>query len=458
MQPLFADAIDFPLVFMYGMAVLVPLILFQVIVEGLILRYVWRLPFPETARFAFRANCWSLIAGIPTKILNAVIYGMLLPRDIPAFFARYPLAVAVGTLLYFIVTVLVEFLCAVRWRRRSEAPIAQRSLWNGILLANLATYTVLAPLYYYATRPIHDVREFAHDARWSRHPDTEVVFTDSENEHLKMTRLGGTADTTIVPAPVRDYLISSNGGICLFRTKGGGLVLFQRSSGRSNLIWQTSERFSMNQVAFSPLGERVAFATEKDRQIEVVDVRTGRRTRKEHPAGSRDCHIAWSPEEPRFYVSDGRTNRLVAHITSEFSLTLETFKETNDPPLLLCYGRVGPGRWFSGSDWGQSYHMDKCADLRAWAERGLGSSLRIYRDNDADKPQFTMAVNPGLLHLASIGFGDVAFLEGCKECIFEAGEHVYLVDFERKNLGTVVRGQRFILFTSHYQKHLVLAE
>src|SRR2546426_947342 len=133
------------------------------------------------------ANCWSLIAGIPTKILNAVIYGMLLPRDIPAFFARYPLAVAVGALLYFIVTVLVEFICAVRWRRRSEASIAQRSLWNGILLANLATYTVLAPLYYYATRPIHDVREFAHDARWSRHPDTEVVFTDSENEHLKMT-------------------------------------------------------------------------------------------------------------------------------------------------------------------------------------------------------------------------------------------------------------------------------
>jgi hypothetical protein len=102
--------------------------------------------------------------------------------------------------------------------------------------------------------------------------------------------------------------------------------------------------------------------------------------------------------------------------------------------------------------------MDKCADLRAWAERGLGSSLRIYRDGDTEKPQFTIAVNPGLLHLASIGFGDVAFLEGCKECIFEAGEHVYLVDLERKKLGTVARGHGFIVFTPRYQKHLVLAE
>ena len=216
MKPLFSDAIDIPLVLMWGVAVLVPIMLLQVGVEGLILRYTWRVPFREMARFAFRANCWSLVAGIPVKILNSVIYGILLPRDIPAFFARYPFAVAVGTLAYFIITILVELNCAIRWRRRREASVAQRSLWRGILLANLATYAVLAPLHYYGTRPIHDVQQFAHDARWAGHPETEVVFTDSENEHLKVTRLGGTTETTIVPARVRDYLISSNGSICLF--------------------------------------------------------------------------------------------------------------------------------------------------------------------------------------------------------------------------------------------------
>ena len=206
----------------------------------------------------------------------------------------------------------------------------------------------------------------------------------------------------------------------------------------------------MNQVAFSPLGQRVVFASEKDHQLEVVDVTTGKRTREKLPTELKDFNVAWSPEETRFYIIDGRTNRFVAHMTSEFSFTLERIEGTNNPPLFLCYGRVGRGRW--------SGPMDKCGDVRAWVVPGLGSCLQIYRDDDAEKPQFTMAVNPGLLHLAWIGFGDVAFLEDCRECIFEADKHVYLVDLERKKLGTVARGQRFILFTSRYQKRLVLAE
>lgn len=190
MNPIFADAINFPFVFLYGMAVLVPLMLFQVGIEAWILRYTWNVPFREMARFAFRANCWSLAAGIPTKILNAFLYGVLLPRDIPGFFARYPFAVGLGTLIYFVVTVLVELACAIRWRRTNEASLSQQTLWTGILLANVATYAVLAPLHYYATRPMNDVREITQDVRWSSHPDTQVVFTDSEDGHLKITRLG----------------------------------------------------------------------------------------------------------------------------------------------------------------------------------------------------------------------------------------------------------------------------
>ena len=41
MNPMFADAIDFPLVLMHGLAVLVPLLLFQVGVEALVLRSMW---------------------------------------------------------------------------------------------------------------------------------------------------------------------------------------------------------------------------------------------------------------------------------------------------------------------------------------------------------------------------------------------------------------------------------
>ena len=97
-QSILANAIDFGMVFANGVKVLVPLVLFQVGVEALVLRRIWRGSFEEMARFTFRANCWSLAAGIPTKILNAIFYDSWLPRDLPGYFARYPFAVGAGTL------------------------------------------------------------------------------------------------------------------------------------------------------------------------------------------------------------------------------------------------------------------------------------------------------------------------------------------------------------------------
>ena len=107
-KPFFADAIDLPLVAFYGIVVLVPLMLFQVAVEGGILSHTWRSPFRELVRPVLLANCWSLLAGIPTKLLNGAIYAYLLPNDLAGYFARYPFAVTMGTLVFFVVTVFVE--------------------------------------------------------------------------------------------------------------------------------------------------------------------------------------------------------------------------------------------------------------------------------------------------------------------------------------------------------------
>lgn len=448
-----ADAIDFPLVFAYGMAVLIPLMLFQVGVEGWVFRALWHLPFKDAARFAFRANCWSLAAGIPTKILNAFVYGALLPGDIPGFFAQYPFAVALGTLIYFLVTVVVERATAIRWRGPDHQLLPDRRLWLGILSANLATYAVLAPLHYYATLPMSDAREYTRDTKWSSHLDTPVFFVDSDDGHLKLTRLGNQTATTVAPASVKDYLVSTNADVCLFRNTGGDLILYQHSSGWSNLVWQTDERYSMNQVAFSPSGERVAFASGNEDSINVLELGSGKKASAALQSDASDLNVAWSPDETRLYVSTGR-NRFAANIAPDFSVRLEPLTGTNEPALLPCYGRVGPGRWSGGGDWGKSYRNDSCNQFRAWAIPGLGSSLRVYRDGSSRGKVFTMAVNPGLLHLSSIYFGDVAFLEGCNECLVDAGGYVYLIDIERRRVGTVGRGNRFVLLTPRYQKHL----
>src|ERR1041385_5946295 len=144
MRPLFADGIDIPILLTAGMFVLVPLMAFEVFVEALVLRKMWRLPYGKLCVLTLCANWWSLLAGIPIKILNAFFYALVLPEIIPVFLARYPYASAIGTFLYFAVTLLVEFLYTRRWVRRNKIALTRQQIWRGMLLANLATYAVLA--------------------------------------------------------------------------------------------------------------------------------------------------------------------------------------------------------------------------------------------------------------------------------------------------------------------------
>jgi hypothetical protein len=128
MTPFFGDAIDFPVVLVAGIIVLVPLMAFEVFVEALVLKKAWRLPYGPLCTFAFFANVWSLVAGIPTKILNAFLYSRLLPDDIPGFFASCPFAMAIGSLIYFAVTLLVEGTYAFRWRRRKQLGLSNNEV------------------------------------------------------------------------------------------------------------------------------------------------------------------------------------------------------------------------------------------------------------------------------------------------------------------------------------------
>ncbi len=107
-SPMLANGIDLPLLLFWGVAVFVPLMLFQIGVEGAILSRCWQIRFRELMTCVFLANCWSLLAGIPVKIFNAWFYSLMLPTDLAVFFARYPYAVTLGTLVYFFVTWLVE--------------------------------------------------------------------------------------------------------------------------------------------------------------------------------------------------------------------------------------------------------------------------------------------------------------------------------------------------------------
>ena len=456
MTPMLADAIDIPVVLLAGGIVLAPLLAFNVFVEAFILKKCWRLPYRQLCGFALVANLWSLLAGIPTKILNAYLYDTLLPADIPGYFARYPLALAIGSLVYFAVTLLVEGGYALRWCRRNGLGLSAGVVWRGILFANLATYAVLAPLHYGMTQPGNEIKQFAKDTSWAAHPEQTFVFVDGTDGFLKAARLDGTGLRTIVPVPMADYLVSIDLSVCLFRGTNGNLYLYRQDLAKAQPVWKTSERYLMNRVAFSPSGAHVAYVSEKSNRLTVVDTTTGNELHLPESRGlsvSDPC-VVWSAEEMKFFVKGAEGNRDVkVTIGADGMLNAESLGETNALPTLPCYGRVGDGSWWSGADWGVTYSQDTTNDLTASSWPGLDSGLRIYRElNGTNSRVLTVSVRPGLLHLAGFYFGDVAFAGTPDQCLFEANGYIFLLDIPKRRLATLAKGDRFILLTPRYEK------
>jgi len=452
MNPVLADAIDIPYVIGYGLAVLVPLLAFEVGVEALVLKPVWNVPFGRLCRFTFIANCLSLLAGIPVKMLNSLLYAWLLPEDLPGFFARYPVAVALGSFVYFVATLGVEGAYAFRWLRRQQLVLTTGRLWKGIVLANLASYGVLAPLHYYLTQPTAAACTFTPDIGWFHGPAGKVIFVDAATGQLKAVRLDGSDAETLVPLTVKDYLVSADLNLCLFRGAGDNLYLYQREPARTNLVCHPTERFLMNQAAFSPSGQYAAFVGENGQAVEMLDVSTGRQVNQ--PLGNklsdfRDLSLAWSTNETQFFVGN-----LEISILPSDTLAVVQRTGTNQPVGLPCYGRVGSDQWYGADNWGCAFHEDVGGDLHFLTEPGLESGLYIYRDGPPRTTVLNLSVNPGLLHLALFDFEDVAALADGRACLFTASGRLYLLDIPGKRVGTVAHGDRFILLTPRYQKQL----
>ena len=85
-----ADGIDLPILITYGVGIFLPLLLFNATVEAPIMGRFLGIKFSELWPLWFKANVWSLLAGIPALVLNEALTGWFLPAELGRRVRTYP--------------------------------------------------------------------------------------------------------------------------------------------------------------------------------------------------------------------------------------------------------------------------------------------------------------------------------------------------------------------------------
>lgn len=223
-----ADGIEMGVLVGVSAAILIPLTAFVVLVESIFLSIGLKLSYSRTLGVALGANIASLLTGIPVKIFNAFLYWAILPWPLPQYFRYYPYAVILGTLIYFVVTLIVEYFFVAMWCRKRTMPITRNRIAKFVLIANVATYSILAPVHYYATRPTNQVRNFTDDTKWAQQPATKVYYI-SDIKQLCSIMTDGRDERILIPRVVENHEYQPEPGITLKVGYGGMLSLVSKS-------------------------------------------------------------------------------------------------------------------------------------------------------------------------------------------------------------------------------------
>jgi len=350
--------------------------------------------------------------------------------------------------------VATEYPAILWWGRKRGNFFEKKKLFCAVLVANIATYAVLAPLHYFATKPIHDIKKFTKDSIWAREPYSKIVFIDTKTKYLQSIDTKGDNKSILVPYETKDYLLSSDMKFCVFRGEQNNLYGYDLMTKERMLLAKLTNRYVMNQVAISPSGNAIGFlkvdGEYHPHRLMIYQIPHRKLIETDYitDKDTWDPVLAWSSREDTLYIKEGKTINAII-LGENGAIEKRATEKLDDLRIHLDYGRNGTTHWYGGDDWGAFYSSDTCAKREVTAYSGLESGLVISENKERI---LGFADNPGLLHLGNRPMGDVLFLPGCEECIFDDHNAIYLLDIKKRRIGKIVDGYRFVRISEKYSK------
>ena len=459
-----ADGINVGFLAAAGIVVLIPLMAFEVFFEAVFLAIGLRIRYSKAVLPSLTANLASLFSGIPVNALNEWVYAEFVPHELAPYSREFPRAQFAGAVIYFVVTVLVELLVLNHWFRKRIATVSLRRLMVVVVAANAATYSFLAPLYYLATRPKSDIRDFTDDSAWANRPPMKIFYIDRDTGNLCSILTDGNGKEVLVPDTVEAFQIPRDEQWFLYRSRSNSLCLF-RKNRTCQTCWRTGVQFAMEQVACSPDGTIVAYL-ERGMQPQRFELTffdaDSERAHKTgfgvwHESREPEPQIVWSNDPATLYFEqNGKVQAL--HIAKDFSVTPfpVRFREKDQ---MAVYGRSDNlTDWLGDVDGNDSYYHDACAKTEAMTYHSLASRLRVTtRDGSilflGDAPQI-MSLLLGRPFARERVFGDVCLLANGDELVFDDRRDIYLLNIDRRKIGWIAHGSRAVTMTARYKRNV----
>ncbi len=451
-QYLLADGIDFPILIGLGLMVFIPTTAFIVFGEALVISKYLKISYRSTLWFAFVINLASFLSGFAMLFVVSSIDYLLLHKDIYHFFNYFLLSSIIGYLLYFGTSVLVEYFVGLRKRKIFFPDKHARGIFNAILYANLLSYGVLCPIHYYLTRPITEIRQVTKDVRWEMAPTVKIIYIDSKDHYLKQIDSDGRNQKVLIPYSIMDYSVSNDMDRYLYRGNDNSLYYFSTTQNKRVKIGDDKLKYSTWGVAISPSGRTIAylkFLTEQNniRLLVLFDVIRNKTFQTDYFTNETDYSpsIAWSNQENVFYIFGNQGTKKIT-----FSDSMQIKIEKAKPEDFVKF----VSKWYSSeNEEGNYLSVDEYNDLKVKTIPGLGNEL-VISQHDKDIVHFTTTF--GMLHI--FGFGNLdnpSFIHEGKECIFEWGDSIYLMDIQSRKIGKITDGNRYILFLKKFSLGLL---